>query len=101
MPSMMSYQQGVSKNRAFCSSILLFLSNSGRQTYLMVTISFTDIFLASVVSVAPFIGTVTIPFGKSYLWIKVFLDPESKSTLNNILLVKELIVLVMAIVAGV
>ena len=52
----------------------------------------------SVVSVAPFIGTVTI---KSDLRIRFFLYPESKSTLNNTLLVKELIVLVVAIVAGI
>ena len=67
----------------------------------MVTISVADIFPASVVSVAPFIGTVTIPFGKADLWIRGFLDQESKITINNLLPIKELIVLVVAIVAGV
>ena len=66
----------------------------------MVTISVAYIFPASVVSESPFIGTVTIHFGKADLWIRVFLDPESKSTLNNLLLVTELIVLVVAIFAG-
>ena len=67
----------------------------------MVAISVTDIFPAIVVSVAPFVGIVIIPFGKADLWIRVSLDPESKITLNNLFLVKELIVLVVAIVAGV
>ena len=67
----------------------------------MVNIIVAEIFPASVLSVAPFIGAVTIPFGKDDLWIRVFPDPESKSTLNNLFLVKELIVLVVDIVAGV
>ena len=49
----------------------------------MVTISVADIFPASVVSVAPFIGTVNIPFGKADMWIRVFLDPESRVLLTT------------------
>ena len=75
MPNMMSYQQGVLKTRDLCSSILLLFSNSGKQKSLMVTISVADIFPASFVSVAPFIGTATIHFGKADLLITVFLDP--------------------------
>ena len=49
----------------------------------MVTISVAETFPASVLSVAPFIGTVTITFGKVDMWIRVFLDPESKVLLTT------------------
>ena len=67
----------------------------------MVIILVAAILPASVASVASCIGIVTISFGKANLQIRIFLYPESKITLNNILLVNELIVFVLAIVAGI
>ena len=83
VPNMISYLHGASKTRAFCSSIRLFLSNSGSLMSLSVITSAAATLPASVVSVLvvlSFFGLV--PHGKAERLISVLRDPESKRIRN-------------------
>ena len=80
----------------------LFLSNSGRRMSRRVTICPADNLPAKVLKDLLLLSsTGTIPLGKHDLLIKHALDPESKSTLNNLRLLMHPIVLQMHMDTGV